>query len=63
MEDTELVRVHLSNGHLVSGDQQGPGIVVIPLGEAKALVAHRYARILGPAGEESDPAAPRPAAG
>ncbi len=59
MDDSELVRVHLSNGHMVSGDQQGPGVVIIPLGEARALVQRRYARILGPAGQDGDPAAAR----
>jgi hypothetical protein len=58
MRDDELVRAHVTNGHTTSGGK-GPGVLVLPLSEARELVARRWARILGPAGEEGDRQAAR----
>jgi len=52
MDDTELVRVHVTNAHVTSGGT-GPGVVTVPLAEANDLVARRYGRILAP---DEDPA-------
>jgi hypothetical protein len=60
--DQQLVRVHVSNGHRTSGGT-GPEIVTVPADEARAIVARRHGRILGPAGSEGDPEAARRARG
>ena len=53
MDEQQLVRVHVTNSHATSGGT-GPGVVEIPLAEARQLVARHHGRILAPDEEPGD---------
>ncbi len=53
MDDSELVRVLVTNGHATSGGP-GPGVVEVPEAEAAAIVANRHGRILDSGEEPGD---------
>ena len=53
---TELVRIYVVNGHRTSSGA-GPGVFELPAGEASAIVARKYGRILGPDEDPADLAA------